>query len=155
MASQLYLQQGFPSPLRSLRTTAKKDWAFWTGQFKVLERTQCGDLQTTHEDRFIHCPIYAAYCCCCCYLIVQLLATPWTAARQASLSLTVSWSLLKLMSTEPVMSSNHFILCRPLLLPSVYSFALIRWPWGNVCPLFRIQGMPSSISQKGFSVGLP
>ena len=44
-------------------------------------------------------------------------ATPWTAAHQASLSITNSWSLLKLMSIESVMTSNHLILCRPLLLP--------------------------------------
>ena len=49
---------------------------------------------------------------------VQLFATPWTAAHQASLSITNFWSLLKLMSIESVMSSNHLILCRPLLLPS-------------------------------------
>ena len=47
---------------------------------------------------------------------VQLFATPRTAARQASLSLTYSWGLLKLMSTELVMPSNHLILCLPLLL---------------------------------------
>ena len=47
---------------------------------------------------------------------VQLLATPWTAAHQASLSITNSWSLLKLMSIESMMPSNHVILCRPLLL---------------------------------------
>ena len=47
--------------------------------------------------------------------------TPWTAALQASLSFTVSWSLLKLMSIESVMPSNHLILCLPLLLlPSVF-----------------------------------
>ena len=52
---------------------------------------------------------------------VWLFATPWTAARQASLSLTISWSLLKLMSIESVMPSNHLILCHPLLLlPSVF-----------------------------------
>ena len=64
--------------------------------------------------------------------------TPWTAARQASLSFTVSWSFLKLMSIESVIPSNHLILCCPLLfLPSVFSsirffsneLALhIRWP---------------------------
>ena len=43
--------------------------------------------------------------------------TPWTAARQASLSITNSWSLLKLLSIESGMPSNHLILCRPLLLP--------------------------------------
>ena len=48
---------------------------------------------------------------------VQLFATPWTAARQASLSITNSRSLLKLMSVESVMPSNHLILCHPLLLP--------------------------------------
>ena len=50
---------------------------------------------------------------------VQLFATPWTAAHQASLSF-ISQSLLKLMSTESVMPSNHLVLCRPLLLPSVF-----------------------------------
>ena len=49
---------------------------------------------------------------------VLLFVTPWTAARQASLSFTISWSLLKLMSIESVMPSNNLILCRPLLLPS-------------------------------------
>ena len=52
---------------------------------------------------------------------VSLLANPWTLACQASLSITNSWSLLKLMSMESVMPSNHLILCRPLLLlPSVF-----------------------------------
>ena len=64
--------------------------------------------------------------------------TPWTAARQASLSITNSWSLLKLMSIESVMPSNHLIFCHPLLpLPSIYpsirvfsskSVLHIRWP---------------------------
>ena len=65
-------------------------------------------------------------------------ATPWTAARQASLSITNSRSLIKLMSIEPVMPSNHLILCRPLLLlPSIFpsirvfsseSVLHVRWP---------------------------
>ena len=69
---------------------------------------------------------------------VKLFATPWTAARQASLSITNSWSLLKLMSIESVMPSNHLILCHPLLLPpsifpsirvfSSESVLHIRWP---------------------------
>ena len=64
--------------------------------------------------------------------------TPWTAAGQASLSITNSWSLLKLMSIESVMPSNHLILCPPLLLlPSIFSsirvfsnesLLHIRWP---------------------------
>ena len=57
--------------------------------------------------------------------LVQLLVTPWTAACQASLSITNSRGFLKLMSIELVMPSNHLILCRPhLLLPSI--FAIIR-----------------------------
>ena len=69
---------------------------------------------------------------------VQLFATPWTTARQASLSITYSQSLLKLMSIESVMPSNHLILCPPLLLPpstfpsirvfSNESVLHIRWP---------------------------
>ena len=68
---------------------------------------------------------------------VWLLVTPWTAARQASLSITNSWSLPKLMSIESVMPSNHLILCCPLLLPSIFpnirvfsnqSAPRIRWP---------------------------
>ena len=67
----------------------------------------------------------------------QPFANPWTAARQASLSFTISWSLLKLMSIESVMPSNHLILCHPLLLPSIFpsirvfsneSALPIRWP---------------------------
>ena len=54
-------------------------------------------------------------------ICVQLFATPWTAARQASLSITNSWRLLKFMSIELVMPSNHLILCHPLLLlPSIF-----------------------------------
>ena len=52
---------------------------------------------------------------------VSLFVTPWTAALQASLSFTISWSLLKLMSIESVIPSNHLILCCPLLLlPSIF-----------------------------------
>ena len=52
---------------------------------------------------------------------VRLFVTPWIAARQASLSITNSWSLPKLMSIESVMPSNHLILCHPLLLlPSIF-----------------------------------
>ena len=59
---------------------------------------------------------------------VWLFATPWSTARQASLSITNSWSLLKLMSIESVMPSNHLILCRPLLLlPSIFPSIRIKW----------------------------
>ena len=69
---------------------------------------------------------------------VRLFATPWTVACQASLSITNSWSSLKLMCVKSVMPSNHLILCRPLLLllsifPSIRVFPnelilRVRWP---------------------------
>jgi len=84
-------------------------------------------------------------------ICVQLSATPWTATCQASLSITNTQSLLKLMSIESVTPSNHFILCRPLLLlPSIFpnirlfsneSVLRIRWPnyWS-----FRFSISPSN-----------
>ena len=68
---------------------------------------------------------------------VRLFATPWTAAQQAFLSITNSQNLLKLMSIESVMPSNHLVLCHRLLLPSIFpsirvfsneSALHIRWP---------------------------
>ena len=80
---------------------------------------------------------------------VWLFASPWTAARQASLSFTISWSLLKLMSIKLVMPSNHIIRCHPLLLlpsilPSIRVFfnesaLCITWPkywsFSNILPM--------------------
>ena len=69
---------------------------------------------------------------------VQFFATPWSAAHQPSLSFTISWSLLRLMSIESLIPSNHLILCHPfVLLPSIFpsirvfsseSALCIRWP---------------------------
>ena len=87
---------------------------------------------------------------------VRLFAIPWTAAWQASLSITNSWSLLKLMSTESVMPSNHLILCPPFLLqPSIFpsirvfsneSVLCIRWPkyWNfSISPSNEYSGLIS------------
>ena len=89
---------------------------------------------------------------------VWLFAAPWTAACQASLSITNSQSLLKLMSIESVMPSNHLILCRPLLLPpSIFtnirvfsneSALRIKWPkyWSfsfNISPSSEHSGLIS------------
>ena len=89
---------------------------------------------------------------------VQLFATPWIVAHQASLSISNSWSLLKLTSVESVMPSNHLILGRPLLLPpSVFpsirvftseSVLCIRWPkyWSfslNISPSNEYPGLVS------------
>ena len=95
-------------------------------------------------DRHLDC-FYITYVCLCVYVVVvqslshvQLFATLWTAARQASLSFTISWSLLRFMSIVSVMLSNHLILCHfLLLLPSNFpnnrvfpneSALCIRWP---------------------------
>ena len=68
--------------------------------------------------------------------------TPWTAARQASLFITNSWSLLKLISIESVMPSNHLILCRPLLLlPSIF-------------PSIRVFSMSQLFASGGQSIGV-
>ena len=89
---------------------------------------------------------------------VRLFVTPWTAARQTSLSITNSQSLLKLTSIESVMPSNHLILCHPLLLlPSIFpsirvfsneSVLLIRWPkyWSfnfSISPFSEYSGLIS------------
>ena len=89
---------------------------------------------------------------------VQLFVRPWTAACQSSLSITNSWSLLKVMSVELLMTSNHLIFCRPLLpLPSIFpsirvfsneSVLHIRWPeyWSfsfSVSPYHEYLGLIS------------
>ena len=106
---------------------------------------------------------------------VRLFATPWTEARQASLSITNSWRLLKLMSIESVMPYNRFFLCRtllllPLIFPSIKVFSnesslCIRWPkyWSfsfNISPSNEHSGLISfrmdcspwiSLQSKGLS----
>ena len=89
---------------------------------------------------------------------VWLFLTPWTVAHQASLSITNSWSLLKIMSIMSVMPSSHLILRRPLLLlPSIFhsirvfsseSVLRIRWPkyWSfsfSICPSIEYSGLIS------------
>ena len=102
---------------------------------------------------------------------VWLFATPWTAAHQASLSITNSWSLIKFMSIKSVMPSNHLILCCPLLLlpsifPSIRAFSnesvlCIRWPkcWASASAsvqwifrtdFLRVTGL-ISLQSKGLS----
>ena len=89
-------------------------------------------------------------------IYVRLFVTPWTGACQASLSITNSWSLLKIMSIKLVMPSNHLTLCHPLLLPSIFpsirvfsnqTLALcIRWPkyWSfSISPSNEYSGLIS------------
>ena len=89
---------------------------------------------------------------------VRLFATPWIAARQASLSITKSWSSLRLTSIEAVMPSSHLILCRPLLLlppipPSIKVFSnestlYMRWPkyWSFSFSIIPSKEIPRLIS---------
>ena len=89
---------------------------------------------------------------------VQLFATPWIAARQASLSITISRSSPRLTSIEPVMPSSHLILCHPLLLlppipPSIRVFSnqstlCMRWPkyWSFSFSIIPSKGIPGLIS---------
>ena len=89
---------------------------------------------------------------------VWIFVTPWIAARQASLSITNSWSSLRLTSIESVMPSSHLILCRPLLLlptipPSIRVFSnestlCMRWPkyWGFSFSIIPSKEIPGLIS---------
>ena len=120
----------------------------------------------THQNHFEKemVLLFSPYACCCMSSVqllshVRLFATPWTAAHQASLSITNSQSLLKLMSIESVMPSNHLILCYHLvLLPSIFPSirvfsnelaSRITWPkyWGfsfSLSPSNEYSGLISS-----------
>ena len=113
---------------KKTEVNSAKVWRYLQNLRNVLMKTiRCRNVHT-----------YEWYCC----LVTKLCLTPWTAARQASLSITNSRSLLKLMSIESLMPSTHLILCRPLLLlPSIFpsirvfsseSVLHIRWSkyWG-------------------------
>ena len=99
-------------------------WMFWIKLLWIfMPRSLCGQM-------YLFSSVQSHSC-------VRLFATPWTKARQVSLSITNSWSLPKIMSMESVMPSNHLILCRHLLLrlifPSIRVFSnesalCIRWP---------------------------
>ena len=98
---------------------------------------------------------------------VRLFATPWIAARQASLPITISWSSLRLTSIESVMPSSHLILCRPLLLlppspPSIRVFSnestlRMRWPkcWSFSFSIIPSKEIPGLISFQNGLVGSP
>ena len=110
----LWREHGPPSP-----------W-FWASGLQNSERINVCCVKAT-----------CVFCLIQCLSHIQLFGTPWTAARQASLSFTISWILLKLMCVESVMPSNHLTLCHPLLLPSIFpsirvfsneSTLCIRWP---------------------------
>ena len=122
------------------------------GHHRALSRVSCAVPQALLSQLFIHQSVQFSR------PVVSDSATPWIAARQASLSVTNSWSLLKLMSIESVMPSSHLILCHPLfLLPSIppsirvyssESTLCMRWPkyWSfsfSIIPSKEISGLIS------------
>ena len=111
-----------------------KRWGELTLEEKVSPGTSGLTSVPTHESHLQSPAPFSSVQSLSC---VRLFVTPWTAAHQASLSITNSWSSLKLMSIESVMPSSHLILCRPLLLlppipPSIGSFPMSQlFAWGG------------------------
>ena len=128
---------------------------FWTGTEKT--RPYPGSTESNRHIFFVPAFSSVQFSSVQWLSLVWLFTNPWTAAAcQASLSITNSWSLLKLMSIESVMPCNHLILCRPLLLlPSIFpssrvfsseSVLHIRWPkyWSfsfNISPYNEYSGV--------------
>ena len=90
--------------------------AFCTAQLRVTDSALCSSSSALHSSVVLSLCLWIV--AVQSFTCVQLFVTPWIAAQQTSLSFTVSQSLLKLMSIELVMPSNHLILCHLLLLPS-------------------------------------
>ena len=122
---------GHGNPLQhSCLGNAIDSGVWWATALEIAKSWTCED---THR---------ATYPTCCCYSVTKLRPSfcdpPWTAAHWASLSFSISWSLLKLMSSESVMLYNLLVLCHPLLLlplifPSIRVFSneavlCIKWP---------------------------
>ena len=126
---------GSSNPLQYFCLENSMDRGAWWAT--VHEITKSQTLLSTHTVKS-ECELQIPVSSVQSFSRVQLLATPWTAACQASLSITNSRSLLKLLTIESVMPSNHLILCHPLLLPpSIFSsirvfsnesILCIKWP---------------------------
>ena len=127
-------------------------------QGALKERALKWGLLLTGSNEVFVCLFFKTLCSVQSLSHVRLFATPWTTASQASLSTTKSWSLLKLISIESVMPSNHLILCHHLLLlPSIFSsirvfsnesVLCIKWPkyWSfsfSISPSNEYSGMIS------------
>ena len=129
--------------LEHLYPSASSDFSVWIQ--KELRNSNRNRMELTHQClwRFFRVSMAPIRFFVIAQLLscVQLLGTPWTTAHQASLSFTISLSLLTLVFFDLMMPSNHFILCRPLLLPSVF-------------PSIRVFPMSWLFASGGQSVGV-
>ena len=132
-----------PNNLKHRSLEQRKDHARWWGGTclynpQVPWRVSAKHFQKPDKGEGVRGYVIRSYCCCSVSKSRLTLWDPWIEAHQASLSFIISWNLLKLVSIESVMPSNHFILCQPLLLlPSIFpcirvfsneSVLHIRWP---------------------------
>ena len=120
-----------PAPTETQAPVREQGWGSQTCSGRCFKR------DTPSSGRGGHCPLAFQFSSVQLLSRVRLFATPWTAASQASLSISNSRNLLKLVSIESVMPSNHLILCHSLLLPSIFpsirvfsneSALRFRWP---------------------------
>ena len=123
---------------RYMHPSVHRNWKnnfYWS----IVDLQSCVSFKCTAKWIHYTCTCVYSFCCCCCSVThsCPTLWNPWTAARQASLSLTVSRSLPRFLFIALVMLSNHLILWLPLLLPSIFpsirvfskeSSVHIRWP---------------------------
>ena len=139
--------EGNGNPLQYSRLENPRDrGAWWAAIYGVSQSWTWLKRLSSRSSSYGVLPVQLLSC-------VRLFATPWIAARQASLSITNSWSLLKLMSIKSVMQSSHLILCRPLLIlppipPSIRVFS--RDPEGSGIGPLQIH-WPLVITKKPWS----
>ena len=114
------LEEGMATHSSILAWRIPMDRGAWWARIQGVTKSRTERLSTQHNfswyltsSAIFHFSLQLFICCCCSVSHIQLFVTPWTAARQASLSFTVSQSLLKLMSIELVMPSSHLIHCHP------------------------------------------
>ena len=113
-----------PFPLKSLPSRSLQHWKTYLNQDGAGSGTICHFcmIHCLQPPNYLISSLHRAFVVVQSLSCVRVFAIPWTTARQASLSITNSWGLLKCMSVKSVMPSNHLILCHPLLLPpSVFS----------------------------------
>ena len=149
-----------PLPVVSLK---ERKLGMWEHRILAPDGWGAYERNDFSEPTFLHLPLHSSVQSLSC---VWLVATQWDAAHQATISISSSWNLLKVMSIEPVMPSNHLVLCCPLLLlPSIFlsirvfsnvSVLRIRWPkyWSfsfSISPSSEYSGL-ISFRRDGFDL---